>query len=78
MKISRDDVFADGRKSKIRDAVKTAPEPGSLVNYLDGKALVMSAPRYENFIGALVEIWVDSRRIKVPLGLISVIKENEE
>ncbi len=77
MKINREEVFA-GEIDRMVDAVKTAPAPGSLVNYLDGKALVMSAPKYANFIGALIEIWVDSKRIKVPLGLISIIKENEE
>jgi len=39
LKINREEVFA-GEIDRMVDAVKTAPAPGSLVNYLDGKALV--------------------------------------
>jgi len=51
---------------------------GDLVKYISNTAIVVDAPYLENFIGPLIEILVSSRKIKVPVGLITAIKESEE
>jgi len=52
--------------------------PGDLVGYLGAPAMVIEHPRLERFIGALVEILCQGKKIKVPLGMIEFKRYEDE
>jgi len=44
--------------------------PGDLVKYMGWSSVVVEHPAKEHFIGIMVDIWVQGRIMKVPIGLL--------
>lgn len=45
-------------------------KPGDLVKYMGWVGIVIESPMKEHFIGIIVNIWVNGRIMKVPIGLL--------